>query len=52
MSTGDFSPEITRLAMEIGISKVLSKPFHPYRMLTTIRSLLGIERKNLSINGA
>ncbi|HEY6874176.1 MAG TPA: response regulator [Geobacteraceae bacterium] len=41
MSTGDFSPEITRLAMEIGIAKILAKPFHPHRMLATIRGVLG-----------
>lgn len=41
MSTGDYSPEITRLAMEIGISKTLAKPFHPNRMLVTIRGLMG-----------
>lgn len=46
LSSGDISPEITRQATEIGISKVLAKPFHPYRMLHTIRRLIGIERKN------
>ncbi len=41
MSSGDISPEIIRIAMEIGISKTLAKPFHPNRMLATIRSVMG-----------
>jgi DNA-binding NtrC family response regulator len=41
MNTGDISPKITRQAMEIGISKILAKPFHPNEMRETIRDLLG-----------
>lgn len=44
MSTGDFSPEITRLAMEIGISKILAKPFSPNKMLKMVRDLMGREK--------
>lgn len=48
MISGDISPEITRLAMEIGISKILAKPFHPNRMLATIRGVDGKQRKRAS----
>ena len=37
MSTGSISPRVTRLAMEIGISRVVAKPFRPQEMLETIR---------------
>jgi len=41
MDTGGISLRITRLAKEIGISKVLSKPFLPKVLLETIRDVLG-----------
>lgn len=49
MSTGAISPEIIRLALEIGISKVLAKPFHPNEMLKTIRSVIG-KTENMGIS--
>jgi len=41
MDTGSISPKITRLAKEIGISKVLSKPFLAKVLLQTIRDVTG-----------
>jgi DNA-binding response OmpR family regulator len=41
MDTGRISPKIIRLAKEIGISKVLTKPFLPNVLLATIRDVLG-----------
>jgi len=41
MDTGSISPRITHLAKEIGISKVLSKPFPPKVLLETIRDVMG-----------
>jgi DNA-binding NtrC family response regulator len=41
MDTGSTSPKITRLAKEIGISKVLAKPFLPNVLLDTIRDVMG-----------
>jgi CheY-like chemotaxis protein len=41
MDTGSISPKITRMAKEIGISKVLSKPFLPNVLLETIRDVMG-----------
>jgi DNA-binding NtrC family response regulator len=41
MSTGAISPEIIRLAREIGIAKVMSKPFVPSEMLETIGEVIG-----------
>lgn len=41
MDTGSISPKIARLAKEIGISKVLSKPFLPSVLLQTIRDVIG-----------
>jgi DNA-binding response OmpR family regulator len=41
MDTGRNSPKITRLAKEIGISKVLTKPFLPNVLLDTIRDVMG-----------
>ncbi len=38
LSTGDVSPEITRLAREAGIARVFSKPFHLAKVLEMIRS--------------
>jgi DNA-binding NtrC family response regulator len=41
MDTSGISPKITRQAMEIGISKVLAKPFLPNELLETIRDVMG-----------
>lgn len=40
MSTGNISQEIPRLASEIGITKVLTKPFHPNVMLEMVREVI------------
>lgn len=40
MDTGGNSPNFTRQAMEIGISKVLTKPFHTEELLETIREVM------------
>jgi CheY-like chemotaxis protein len=45
MNTGSISPQITRLAREIGISKVIAKPFRPNEMLETIREVMGARRE-------
>jgi len=42
MDTGGISPKITRLAQEIGIAKVLSKPFLLPELMKTIRDVMGI----------
>jgi len=42
MDTGGISPKITRLAQEIGIAKVLSKPFLVPELMKTIRDVMGI----------
>jgi len=41
MDTGDISPKIIRQAKEIGISKVLAKPFLLKELLETIREVTG-----------
>jgi CheY-like chemotaxis protein len=41
MDTGRISPKIIRLAKEIGITKVLAKPFLPNVLLDTIRDVMG-----------
>ena len=41
MNTGGISPSITRQAMEIGISRVMGKPYLAQEMLQTIRDLVG-----------
>jgi len=41
MDTSGLSPTNERLAMEIGISKIVSKPFLPAEMLETVRGLMG-----------
>ena len=41
MNTGDVSPNITRLAKEIGISRVMGKPYLPGEMMDTIRAVVG-----------
>lgn len=41
IGTGGTSPDITLQAKEIGISKVLSKPFLSHELLETIREVMG-----------
>jgi DNA-binding response OmpR family regulator len=41
MDNGGISPQITTLAKEIGISKVLAKPFLPSELINTIRDVMG-----------
>ena len=41
MMTGDLSPEIPRLAGEVGITKVLVKPIHVEVFLEVIRAVTG-----------
>jgi DNA-binding response OmpR family regulator len=41
MDTSGVSPNITRQAMEIGISKILVKPFLPKELLETISEVMG-----------
>ena len=45
MDTGGISPKIIRLAKEIGISKVLAKPFLPAELMKTIRDVIGTRRE-------
>jgi two-component system cell cycle response regulator CpdR len=51
MGTGGISPKITRLAKEIGISKVLTKPFLPHELLNAIRDVMGSRREWASSTG-
>ena len=51
MDTGTISPKITRLAKEIGISKVLTKPFLPDVLLQTIKDVMGKRRECASSTG-
>jgi DNA-binding NtrC family response regulator len=51
MNTGGISPKITRLAMEIGITKVLPKPFHLSEFMKTIKDVMGIRRELASSTG-
>ena len=41
MNTGDLSPSLARLAREIGIAKVMSKPYLPRDMMESIRAVMG-----------
>jgi DNA-binding NtrC family response regulator len=41
MDTGGISPKNTLLAMEIGISRVLTKPFRPNELLNAVRDVMG-----------
>jgi DNA-binding response OmpR family regulator len=41
MDTSDVSPENVGLAREIGIARILTKPFLPAEMLETIRDVIG-----------
>jgi DNA-binding response OmpR family regulator len=43
MDTGSISAQITTLAKEIGISKVLAKPFRPAELMNSIRDVLGAQ---------
>jgi len=45
MNTGGITPIITRLAKEIGISKVLTKPFLSAELMKTIRDVIGTRRE-------
>lgn len=45
MDTGGISPKITRLAKEIGIAKILIKPFHPTELMKTIKDVMGTSRE-------
>jgi DNA-binding NtrC family response regulator len=45
MDTGGISAKITRQAMEIGILKVLAKPFQPNELMETIRDVMGKRRE-------
>jgi len=45
MDTGRISPKITRLAKEIGIAKVLSKPFLLTELMKTVRDVMGTRRE-------
>lgn len=45
MDTGSLSPKITRLAKEIGISKVLAKPFLLPELMKTIKDVMGTRRE-------
>ena len=40
MNAGEISPKIVRQAMEIGIAKVLAKPFRPKELLKAIRGVM------------
>ena len=51
MNTGRISPRIIRLANEIGISKVLAKPFLPTELMKTIRDVIGTRREWASSTG-
>jgi len=43
MDTGENSPQITSLAKEIGISRVLAKPFRPGELINSIRDVMGAQ---------
>ena len=51
MNSGGLSAKILRLAKEIGIAKVLAKPFLPSEMLETIRTVMGERREWASVAG-
>ena len=51
MDTGGISPKIIRLAKEIGITKVLGKPFLVKELLDTIRDVMGKRREWASSTG-
>lgn len=43
MDTGENSAQITSQAKEIGISRVLDKPFRPAELLNSIRDVMGTQ---------
>src|SRR5664279_2021370 len=45
MNTGGLTPIITRLAKEIGIAKVLSKPFLSTELMKTVSDVMGTSRE-------
>ncbi|MFZ3209499.1 MAG: response regulator [Geobacteraceae bacterium] len=47
MNTGDMSPETPRLALEAGITRVLTKPFHPKEMLDIVKKVVGNQRETV-----
>jgi CheY-like chemotaxis protein len=51
MDTGSISPKIIRLAKEIGITKVLGKPFIVKELLETIRDVMGKRTEWASATG-
>ena len=51
MDTSGISPKIIRLAKEIGISKVLAKPFLQTELMKTIRDAIGTRREWASSTG-
>lgn len=51
MDTGGITPKIIRLAKEIGISKVLVKPFLQTELMQTIRDVIGTRREWASSTG-
>ena len=51
MNTGGISPKIIRQANEIGIAKILAKPFLPNELLQTIRDVMGKRSEWVSLTG-
>ena len=51
MNTGGISPKIVRQANEIGIAKVITKPFLPNELLETIRDVIGKRSEWASLTG-
>ena len=51
MNTGGISPIVKRLAKEIGIAKVLAKPFLPTDLMKTIREVIGTRTEWTSSTG-
>jgi two-component system, cell cycle response regulator CpdR len=45
MNTGGLTPIITRLAKEIGIAKILIKPFLSTELMKSIRDVMGTRRE-------
>jgi len=46
MITGNISPEIPQLAEEVGIARVLAKPFHSHEIIAAIRDACSRTLKN------
>jgi DNA-binding NtrC family response regulator len=49
MSTGDYVPKISQLAKEVGIVKILAKPFNPNEMLEIVKDVVGMDCKNAQL---